>query len=149
MEESTVATQESTVVAGSGGGGGGGGANEGPFQQSVQLHFGAGVNQVSGTVAVPAGLQFVIETVTADIGVAANEQPFVFVETVVQGVSATHTITLEELPRMPDVFGATHEVRLFADAGTTVTVLVTRFGNSSLPAIPKPELVTLSGRLED
>lgn len=139
-----ASTQEATLV----GHGGGGGMAVGPFQQAIELTFGAGVNQVTGTVTVPAGVHLVIETITADIGVADSEQPFLFVQTVVKGVTAQHTIALQELPLMPNVFGATHEVRLYADAGTTVTVMVTRFGGSSLPAIPKPELVTLSGRTE-
>lgn len=129
------------------GGGGGGTAAVGPFQQAILLNFAAGVNEVNGTVNVPTGVHFVIETVTADIGVADQEQGNVFVQTVVKGVTALHTITLDELPRTPNVFQATHEVRLFADAGTTVTVKVTRFGNSPLPAIAKPQLVTLSGQL--
>lgn len=136
---------ELTPPAGGGGGGGGGTAAVGPFQQTILLNFAAGVNEVNGTVDVPAGVHLVIETVTADIGVADQEQAFLFVQTVVNGVTAMHTITLDELPRMPNVFGATHKVRLFADAGTTVTVKVTRFGNSPYPAIPKPVLVTLSG----
>jgi hypothetical protein len=140
-------TQESTELSGHGGGGGGGTA-VGPYQQAIELTFGAGVNEITGTVAVPAGVHLAIETVTADIGVANNEQPFVFVSTIVRGVTAQHTIALQELPRSPNVFGATHDVRLYADAGTTVTVMVTRFGTSPYPAIPKPELVTISGRLE-
>jgi hypothetical protein len=140
-----ASTQETAAVTGHGGGGGGA---TGPFQQAVELTFGDGVNEVTGTVAVPAGVHLVIETVTADIGVADDEQAFLFVTTVARGVQATHTITLEELPRMPNVFGATHEVRLYADAGTDVGVMVTRFGSSPYPAIPKPELVTLSGRTE-
>ena len=141
---STSIQDQSSAAADLGGGGGGGGA--GPFQQAIELHFAAGVNEVTGTVAAPAGLALVIETVTADIGVADNEQPFLFVQTVVRGVPAMHTMTLRELPRMPNVFGATHEVRLYADPGSTVTVMVTRFGSSPYPAIPKPELVTISGR---
>jgi len=137
---------ESTELSGHGGGGGA--TAVGPYQQAIELTFGAGVNEITGTVAVPAGVHLVIETVTADIGVANNEQPFVFISTVVRGTTAQHTIALQELPRLPNVFGATHDVRLYADAGTTVTVMVTRFGTSSLPAIPKPELVTISGRLE-
>ena len=140
-------TLESTELSGHGGGGGGGTA-VGPYQQAIELTFGAGVNEITRTVAVPAGVHLVIETVTADIGVALDEQPFVFVTTVVRGVTAQHTIALQELPRMPNVFGATHDVRLYADAGTTVSVIVTRFGSGPYPAIPKPELVTLSGRLE-
>jgi invasion protein IalB len=140
-----ASTQETAAVTGHGGGGGGA---AGPFQQAVELTFGNGVNEVTGTVAVPAGVHLVIETVTADIGVADGEQAFLFVTTVARGVQATHTITLEELPRMPNVFGATHEVRLYADAGTHVSVMVTRFGISPYPAIPKPELVTLSGRTQ-
>ena len=139
-----ASTQEATLM----GQGGGGGVAVGPFQQAIELTFGAGVNEVTGTVTVPAGVHLVIETITADIGVADYEQPFLFVRRLVQGVTAQHTIALQELPRMPNVFGATHEVRLYADAGTTVTVMVTRFGSSSLPAIPRPELVTLSGRTE-
>jgi hypothetical protein len=140
-------TLESTELSGHGGGGAGGTA-AGPYQQAIELTFSAGVNEITGTVSVPAGLLLVIETVTADIGVANNEQPFVFVSTVVRGVTATHTMALQELPRSPNVFGATHDVRLYADAGTTVTVMVTRFGASTYPAIAKPELVTISGRLE-
>ena len=140
-------TLESTELSGRGGGGGGATA-AGPYQQAIELTFGAGVNEITGTVTVPAGLLLVIETVTADVGVANNEQPFVFVSTVVRGVTAQHTIALQELPRSPNVFGATHDVRLYADAGTTVTIMVTRFGASPYPAIPKPELVTISGRLE-
>jgi invasion protein IalB len=139
-----ASTQEAATLTGHGSGG----PVVGPFQQTIELTFGAGVNEVTGTVVVPAGVHLVIETVTADIGVANNEQPFLFVETVVKGVTAQHTITLHELPRMSNVFAATHEVRLYADAGTTVTVMVTRFGSSPYPAIPKPELVTLSGCIE-
>jgi hypothetical protein len=140
--------QEATRLSGHGGGGGGGGTSVGPYQQAIELTFGAGVNEITGTVAVPAGVRLVIETVTADIGVATDEQPFVFIFTVVRGVTAQHTIALNELPRSPNVFGATHDVRLYADAGTTVTIMVTRFGTSPYPAIPKPELVTISGHLE-
>jgi len=139
-------TQESTRLSGHGGGGGG--TAVGPYQQAIELTFGAGVNEITGTLSVPAGVLLVIETVTADIGVANNEQPFVFISTVVRGVTASHTIALHELPRSPNVFGATHDVRLYADAGTTVTIMVTRFGTSPYPAIAKPELVTISGRLE-
>lgn len=137
--------QEAAALTGHGGGGGGA---VGPFQQEVDLTFGSGVNEVTGTVAVPAGVHLVIETVTADIGVADHEQAFLFVTTVAGGVRAMHTITLKELPRMPNVFGATHDVRLYADAGTDVTVMVTRFGSSPYPAIPKPQVVTLSGHTE-
>lgn len=116
-----------------------------PFQQAFELTFAQGVNQVTGTIGVPPGKQFVIETVTADIGVGDQEQPFLFVTTVAKGVEAQHTIALEELPRQPNVFCATYPIRLYADPGSTVTVMVTRFGGGTFPAIPKPELVTLSG----
>jgi hypothetical protein len=111
------------------------------------LHFGAGENEITATYSVPAGRSLVIETVTADIGVGGGDQPFLFVSTTTRSNSAQHTIVLEELPRQTDVFGATRRVQLYADPGTTVTVMVTRWGSSGYPDIPKPELVTLSGRL--
>ena len=148
QEEAELATR---------GGGGGGGGGEGPFQQAILLHFaggnpGPGVNEVDGTVAVPAGLNLVIETVTADVGVGQQEQAFLFVQTVVRGVTAMHTLVLSELSRTSgwaeNVFQATHDVRLYADAGTTVDVKVTRFGNGPYLDMSKPSLITLSGRLE-
>lgn len=132
---------------GGGGGGGGGTAPAGPWHEPFLLHFGAGSNEVTGTYAVPGGRTLTIETVTADVGVTGGDQPFLFVSTTARGVTAQHTIALEELPRQADVFAATRRVELYADPGTTVTVMVTRWGSSGYPDIPKPELVTLSGRL--
>ncbi len=116
----------------------------GPFQRQLLLHFGAGVNQVTGQVTAPQKLGLVIETITADIGVDTGEQANLFVETTAGGVSAMHTVALDELPLTPRVFQSTQDVRLYADAASTITVTVTRIG-SNLQAIPKPELVTLSG----
>ena len=124
-------------------GGGGGGAG-GPYQHAFLLHFGAGVNQVTGQVSAPAKLGLVIETVTADIGVDIGEQANLFLETTAGGASAMHTVVLSELPLTPRVFQATHCVRLYADAGSTITVTLTRIG-SNLQAISKPQLVTISG----
>ena len=139
--------EQETEAMHAGRGGGGGGAAAGPFQRAVLLHLGAGVNQVTDTVSVPPGLTLVIETVTADIGVSGSDQAFLFVETTASGANAQHTIALEELPKMSDVFHATRRVQLYADPGSAVTVMVTRVGNSGYPDIAKPELVTLSGRL--
>lgn len=145
--------QEEAELERRGGGGGGGGAHEGPFQQAMLFHFAGGVNELDATVAVPRGLQFVIETVTADVGVGKQEQAFLFVQTVVNGVTAMHTLVLSELPLTsgwPEpVFQATHDVRLYADAGTSVDVKLTRFGPGPYVQIPKPSLVTLSGQLQD
>lgn len=138
-----TSAQDQAELTGFGGGAGGGAS---PFQRELKLQFAAGVNQVTETVAVPKGLRLVIETVTADLGVGDGEQPFLFVTTVVNGITSQHTIALAELPRSPNVFNATHDLRLYADAGSTVTVTVTRVGSSPPPAIPKPELVTLSGQ---
>jgi hypothetical protein len=114
---------------------------------------GPGVNELDATVAVPKGLQFVIETVTADVGVGKQEQAFLFVQTVVNGVTAMHTLVLSELPLTSGwtepVFQATHDVRLYADAGTSVDVKLTRFGPGPYVQIPKPSLITLSGQLQD
>jgi hypothetical protein len=145
MEVRTVTSaQDQAELTAFGGGGGGGGFN--PFQRELQLHFGAGASQITGTFTVPKGTYLVIETVTADLGVGDREQPFLFVTTVVNGVTSQHTIALKELPRSPNVFNATHNLRLYADPGSTVTVMVTRVSSLPLLAIPKPELVTLSGQ---
>jgi hypothetical protein len=85
--------------------------------------------------------------VTADIGITGADQPFVFVTTTVRAVQCMHTIVLDQLPNAHDDFGATRPVHLYADANTQVVITVSRFGSSRLPAIPKPELVVLSGRL--
>jgi hypothetical protein len=119
----------------------------GPWQQSFELHFAAGQNQLTQTYTVPDDRELEIETVTADIGITGGDQPFVFVTTTVRGVQCMHTIVLDQLPNAHDDFGATHDLRLYADQNTQVVITVTRFGPSGLPAIPKPELVVLSGRL--
>jgi len=127
-----------------GGSGGGSGISPGPFQHEFMLQFGVGVNQVTGQLTAPAGHGLVIETVTADVGVGAGEQANLFLDTTAGGVAATHTIALDELPLTPQVFQGTHPVRIYADAGSTVTVTLSRIG-ANLQAIAKPELVTLSG----
>jgi hypothetical protein len=145
-----MAEREDQAQPGSGrggGGGGGGGGAAGPWHQQFELHFGAGQNEVTATYSVPAGRSLAIETVTADLGVTGGDQPFLFVSTTTRGSTAQHTIVLEELPRQGDIYGATRRVQLYGDGGTTVTVMVTRWGSSGYPDIPKPELVTLSGRL--
>lgn len=119
----------------------------GPWQQCFQFDFAAGQNELTQTFTVPADRELMIETVTADIGVTGDDQPFVFVTTTVRGDQCQHTILLDELPRSSEVFQATRPVHLYADRNTQVVVTVTRFGNSGYPAIPKPELVVLSGRL--
>jgi hypothetical protein len=134
-------------AGGRGGGGGGGAASAGPWHEAFLLQFGAGKNEITATYSVPTTRSLVIETATADIGVTGGDQPFLFVSTTTRGVTAQHTIVLEELPRQLDVYAATRRVQLYADAGTTVTVMVTRWGSTGYPDIPKPELVTLSGRL--
>jgi hypothetical protein len=134
-------------AGGRGGGGGGGAASAGPWHEAFLLHFGAGENEVTGTYSVPTARSLVIETATADIGVTGGDQPFLFVSTTTRGLTAQHTIALEELPRQLDAYAATRRVQLYADAGTSVTVILTRWGSSGYPDIPKPELVTLSGRL--
>lgn len=121
----------------------GGGA--GLFQRTAELRFGAGMNEITAAFAVPAGVYFGIETVTADLAVGQSEQAFLFVQTVLAGVTARHVIALTELPHAPGVFVATRPVELFADPGTTITVLATRFGPGPYQAIPKPGYVTLSG----
>jgi hypothetical protein len=139
-------TGEQTSVESMSAVGAGGGATR-ALQHAVQLQFGTGVNQVTGQVSAPPHQGMVIETVTADIGVGSGEQAFLFVETTADGVSAQHTIALNRLPLMPEVFVATHHVQLYADAGSTVKITVTRWGYTPYPAIPKPNLVTLSGRV--
>jgi hypothetical protein len=134
-------------AGGRGGGGGGGAASAGPWHEAFLLHLGAGANEITATYSVPATRSLVIETVTADIGVTGGDQPFLFVSTTTRGLTTQHTIVLEELPRQLDVYAATRRVQLYADAGTSVTVMVTRWGSTGYPDIPKPELVTLSGRL--
>lgn len=139
--------QRGRATGGRGGGGGGGGASAGPWQEEYRLSFGAGNNEVTATYTVPGGHALTIETITADIGVTGGDQPFLFVTTTVRGVSAQHTVVLEELARQPDVYNATRRVQLYADPGSTVTIMLTRWGASGYPSIAKPELVTLSGRL--
>jgi hypothetical protein len=130
-----------------GGGGGGGGVAAGPWHLQFLLHFGGGDNEITDTYSVPGARSLVIETVTADIAVTGGDQPFLFVFTTTRGIDAQHTITLKQLPRQPDTYGATRRVQLYGDPGTTVKVMLTRWGSSGYPDIAKPELVTLSGRL--
>ena len=139
--------QDFTQVAPQGGVQGGPAVPAGPWQQCFELHFAAGQNELTQTFTVPGGRELTIRTVTADIGVTGGDQPFVFIFTTVRGEKCQHTILLDELPRMNDVFQATRPVHLYADRHSQVTVMVTRFGNSGYPAIPKPELVVLSGTL--
>ncbi|GAC1338657.1 MAG: hypothetical protein NVSMB29_04780 [Candidatus Dormibacteria bacterium] len=63
------------------------------------------------------------------------------------GVNAQHTIVLKRLPLSGEVFQATRRVQLYADPGSTVTVMITRWGSNPYADIPKPQLVTLSGRI--
>lgn len=125
-----------------------GAVHPGPWQQCFQFSFTAGQNELTQTYYVPADRELVIETVDADIGISAGDQAFLFVTTTVRGDRCQHTIVLDELPQMTDVYGATRPVRLYADRNTQVSVMVTRFGNSGYPDIPKPSLVVLSGRLQ-
>jgi len=119
----------------------------GPWQQSFLFTFRAGQHELTQSYTVPADRELAIQTVTADIGITGTDQPFVFVTTTVRGEKCMHTIVLDQLPNIHETFGATRPVELYADQNTEVVVTVTRFGSGGYPAIPKPELVVLSGRL--
>ena len=119
----------------------------GPWQQQFLFTFAAGQNELTQTYTVPADRQLAIQTVTADIGITGTDQPFLFVTTTVRGETGQHTIVLDQLANVHETFGATRPVELYADQNTEVTVMVTRMGSSGYPAIGKPELIVLSGRL--
>lgn len=127
---------------------GGGGGMAGPFQRQFLLTLAAGQQDVTATFNVPATQVLVIETVTADLGVDAGNEAFLFVTTTAGGVEAMHTIDVAQSPAMPTNFRGTHQVRLYADPGATVTITVSRAGTAAFGDIPKPQLVTISGRTQ-
>jgi hypothetical protein len=87
-------------------------------------------------IPVPVGMRLVIETVTVRLGIVGGREPHVMIETVLNGAVAHHEVALSRVfDSNLDVWTATHDVRLYTDAGAPrrnegPMVVFARFGSA-------------------
>jgi hypothetical protein len=99
-------------------------------------------------VAVPETQRLVLDYVSALIGAGPEIGPGVFLETRANGALATHHIPVTPVPHSPGQFTAGQDVRIYADAGSTVSVCAHVSPASAPFAAFGVSAVTISGHLE-
>jgi hypothetical protein len=129
-----------------------------PFQKTLAISFDPPSNSDSEWFTVPEGKRLVIELVTFQgiIYPPGDEEHFVTITTVAAGMVAAHYLTPTHYGPFTGAHAAglirlhaTHPVRLYADGGTNVGVLITReFPEGANGGSPEDK-VSFSGYLED
>jgi hypothetical protein len=119
-----------------------------PFQRELQITVPAGSNGVAQTFTVPAGKRLVIEFVAASLGLFPGQKGILLITTTVGGSIASYDLPLTDQGVGFTGFAGfrtSQMVRIYADPGSTVTVVVGSDGATFPVAIG--ELVSLSGYL--
>ena len=91
----------------------------------TRILFGSGNPQSDKEFLVPAGKRLVIQSITANADVVADQRPEVFLGLNLGGKFSVHSVPMALAGRdsTRDVFTGLHPTRWFADGGTKVTVV--------------------------
>lgn len=119
-----------------------------PFQHELQIVVQAGTNGASQTFTVPAGRRLVIEYLAATVAVFPGQKAHLRITTTAGGTIASYDPPLRALGTWAtgfDVRGVSQVVRIYADPGSTVAVIVGSDGGNFPGTIG--EFVALSGYL--
>ncbi len=125
-----------------------------PFQFTAHGEFVAGSMSNEVTLEVPSGKRLVIETVTTKVEVPADHQvTSVTVRTDVGGVTAWHEIPVSKgatftsaFKNKLNLYGGAEQVRLYADPGSTVSIMAHR-DVDVCPPLCGSSMVYISGYL--
>jgi hypothetical protein len=119
-----------------------------PFQRELQIAIPAGSNGASETFTVPAGKRLVLEYIAATVAVFPGQKGSLRITNTAGGTLASYDLHLEDEGvgfTGFAIFRVSQQIRIYADPGSTVTVVVGSDG-ATLP-VTIGELVTLSGYL--
>jgi hypothetical protein len=119
-----------------------------PFQRELQITIPAGSNGAAETFTVPAGKRLVIEYIAATVAVFPGQKGSLRITNTAGGTLASYDLHLEDEGvgfTGFAIFRVSQQIRIYADPGSTVTVVVGSDG-ATLP-VNIGELVTLSGYL--
>jgi hypothetical protein len=110
-----------------------------PFQRDVSISVPAGTLAGSTSFTVPAGRRLVLEYASGSTRVHVSELVRVEIRTTAGGATVTHVVPPSVYRREfegtvnPDfVVGFGQALRIYADPGTTVTVLAVRSENAEI-----------------
>jgi hypothetical protein len=121
-----------------------------PFQTEIALDLTSFTSKV-GTFTVPAGKRLVIEFVSIFAQVNQGQKELVNIETTAGNTVASYTVVPNfygtEVSSNPafDVFVGNQQMRVYADPGSTVNILV--YGQLNTNALGGQTVVSLSGYL--